>query len=47
MKEVGGEEVVLLPLYRQLGWFDRARGSGHKVKKTVSITPGTHQRIIC
>lgn len=27
--------------------FDRAGEAGHKVEKTVSITPGTHWRIIC
>lgn len=27
--------------------FDRAGEAGHKVEKTVSITPGTHRRIIC
>lgn len=29
------------------GGFDGAGEAGHKVEETVSITPGTHRRIIC
>lgn len=50
-KGKGGREGALLPPLphrdTRCGFFDRAGEAGRKVEKTVSITPGTHRRIIC
>lgn len=45
MEKEGGKGVVLL--YGLLAWLWQRGEAGHKVEKTVSITPGTHRRIIC
>lgn len=47
----GREGAPLLPPTpcgdTRCGFFDRAGEAGRKLEKTVSITPGTHRRIIC